>query len=47
MTFETEHLRAGYDCAPDHPWFEPTDYDWLLEAAAAACIVLGALTLLV
>ncbi len=38
--------RGEYNLPNAHPWFEPTTFDWLVEAAALACIGIGALTLL-
>jgi hypothetical protein len=47
MILQTTETRAEYDLAHEHPWFEPTGFDWLLEVAGALCLLFGLLAVVV
>ena len=38
--------RPTYDLPETHPWFEHTDFDWLLEAISVVLLVAGGLALI-
>ena len=36
----TSHIQ-DYDVPADHPWYDPTSHDWLLEALGIAVLLIG------
>ena len=45
MTALVNENRGDYELPNAHPWFEPTSFDWLVEAAALGWLAVGALVL--